>query len=103
MACVNQNTANGQSKAVDALKDKVICEYKELLKYLERGHRYDYQLILEEISLIELLEENEVNRSEFVEQFYLNNKWQITLFKHQVVLEMNVSILLTNKLILHNF
>ena len=47
MACVNQNTANGQSKAVDALKDKVICEYKELLKYLERGHRYDYQLILE--------------------------------------------------------
>lgn len=61
-------------------KDKVICEYKELLKYLERGHRYDYQLILEEISLIELLEENEVNRSEFVEQFYLNNKWQITLF-----------------------
>ena len=75
MACVNQNTANGQSKAVDALKDKVICEYKELLKY-----RYDYQLILEEISLIELLEENEVNRSEFVEQFYLNNKWQITLF-----------------------
>jgi hypothetical protein len=63
---------------VDALKDKVICEYKELLKYLERGHRY--QLILEEISLIELLEENEVNRSEFVEQFYLNNKWQITLF-----------------------
>lgn len=80
MACVNQNTANGQSKAVDALKDKVICEYKELLKYLERGHRYDYQLILEEISLVELLEENEVNRSEFVEQFYLNNKWQITLF-----------------------
>lgn len=80
MACVNQSLGSGQKEVVDALKDKVICEYKELLKYIERGHRYDYQLILEEISLIELLEGNEINRSEFVEQFYLNHKWQIMLF-----------------------
>lgn len=80
MACVNQNTGSGPNVVVDALKEKVICEYKELFKYLERGHRYDYQLILEEISLIELLEKNKIDRSEFVEQLYLNHKWQITLF-----------------------
>ena len=38
MACVNQNTANGQSKAVDALKDKVICEYKEHSKVFPYHH-----------------------------------------------------------------
>lgn len=80
MACVNQNIESGPNGAVDALKKKVICEYQDVLKYLERGHRYDHQLILEEISLIELLEGGELNRSEFVEQFYLNHKWQIIVF-----------------------
>ena len=80
MDCVNPSLESGQKEVVDALKKKVICEYTDLLRYIERGHRYDYQLILEQISLIGLLEDNEVNRSEFVEQFYLNHKWQITLF-----------------------
>lgn len=62
--------------AVDALKRKVICEFQNLLNALEKGHKKDYEFILEEISLIELLEHSQISRSEFLEQFYLNNKWE---------------------------
>lgn len=61
---------------VVALKDKVICEFDTLLKSLQKGYRYDYQFILEEISLIDLFLDGEFGKSEFVKQFYLNNKWQ---------------------------
>jgi hypothetical protein len=66
---------------VSNLKEKVICEYQDLLHSLKKGYRLDYQLILEEISLIELLENKEMDdkKSMFISQFYLNNKWQITL------------------------
>lgn len=66
---------------VSNLKKKVICEYQDLLHSLKKGYRLDYQLILEEISLIELLENKEMDdkKSMFISQFYFNNKWQITL------------------------
>jgi hypothetical protein len=65
---------------VDALKDKVICEFQDLLAWLAKGYNKDYQFILEEISLIGLIEDNELKSSFFITQFYLNNKWQITQF-----------------------
>lgn len=61
---------------VAALKDKVICEFDTLLKSLQKGRRYNYQFILEEISLIDLLLDGGFGKSEFVKQYYLNNKWQ---------------------------
>lgn len=61
---------------VDALKDKAACEFEALLKSIEKGRRQDYQFILEEISLIDLLLDGGFEKSEFVKQFYLNNKWQ---------------------------
>lgn len=76
MDCVNQNLSEHLLMGVAALKDKVSCEFDNLLKSLEKGHRYNYQFILEEISLIDLLLEGEFDKSEFVKQFYLNNKWQ---------------------------
>lgn len=84
MDCVNLNLDNLPTTDVDVinnLKKKVICEYQNLLKMIEKGYRLDYEFILEEVSLIGLLEDQELdNRSSlFISQFYLNNKWEITL------------------------
>jgi hypothetical protein len=48
---------------------------------IEKGYRLDYNFIFEEISLIDLLENYDLDSktSLFVSQFYLNNKWEITL------------------------
>lgn len=66
--------------AVNKLKKKIICEFQELLKITGRGHKPDYQFILEEISLVGLSSEDLLGDREliFIIQFYLNNKWQIT-------------------------
>lgn len=63
-----------QSKDVDALKQKVICEFEKFLKKLRKGYKNNYEFILEEISLIEIL--NDLDNAEFFKQFYLNNTWQ---------------------------
>lgn len=84
MDCVNLNTSNlhqGDVDAVNDLKKKVIHEYYTLLSYIEKGYRLDYQFILEEINLIEMLQDADMHSypSLFVLQFYLNNKWETTL------------------------
>lgn len=65
-------------KDVDALRTelklKVICEFKELLKQLSRGKKPDYELILEEISFIDIA--HEIENSSLALQYYINNKWQ---------------------------
>ena len=67
---------------VDAIKEKVIKEYISLLCELRKGYRPDYEFILEEISFIELIQNNELdnNLSLTALQYYLNNKWQIIQF-----------------------
>lgn len=84
MGYVNQNLGSlpiMDADAVNNLKLKVICEYQNLLKMIEKGYRLDYNFIFEEISLIDLLENYDLDQktSLFVSQFYLNNKWEITL------------------------
>lgn len=71
MVCVNKQQQY-PNKDADALKKKVILEFKQLLKKLGKGYKCDYEFILEKISLIELYDE----QTEFVKQFYLNNTWQ---------------------------
>lgn len=68
--------------AVDKLKIKVIHEFYKLLCLTEKGHKPNYQFILEEISLIGLSSENLLDKYKliFMLQFYLNNKWQIQTF-----------------------
>ena len=58
---------------VDALKYKVISEFKQLLKKIRKGYRPEYEFILQEISLIELWQ---LDNTDFFKQFYLNNAWQ---------------------------
>ena len=58
---------------VDVLKQKVITEFKQLLKKIRKGYRPDYEFILQEISLIELWQ---LDNTDFFKQFYLNNAWQ---------------------------
>ncbi len=58
---------------VDALKQKVISEFKQLLKKIRKGYRPEYEFILQEISLIELWQ---LDNTDFFKQFYLNNAWQ---------------------------
>lgn len=59
---------------VDALKNKVIDEYKEFICKVNQGYRPDYEFILEEISFINDMDDLD---SESMLQYYLNNKWRI--------------------------
>ena len=56
---------------IDLLKDKIICEYKQIVSELEAGHRPNLEFLLEEISAVDL--ENELDNREFIIQYYLNN------------------------------
>ena len=56
---------------IDLLKDKIICEYKQIISELEKGRRPNLEFLLEEISAVDL--ENELDNREFIIQYYLNN------------------------------
>lgn len=66
--------------AVNKLKKKVSEEFYKLLCKVKKGYKPDYEFILEEISFIELIQNNEIDDklSLTALQYYLNNKWQIT-------------------------
>ena len=56
---------------IENLKNKVSCEFLDLLTQVERGYRPDYEFILEEISLLEIY--NKIDNKDFILQYYLNN------------------------------
>lgn len=56
-------------KDVDALKDKVIKEFHDFICQLQKGHTPNQEFILEEISLIDLIDYNSLS----VLQYYANN------------------------------
>lgn len=68
--------------AVNKLKKKIIKEFELLLCLTEKGHKPDYEFILEEISLVDLNSRYELDLEKlvFYLQFYLNNKWQIKTY-----------------------
>lgn len=76
MDCVNRTQKVFLNRDVDALKQKVINEFNFLLKRIRKGYRPDYEFILQEISFIELLENQNLDNTDFIKQFYLNNAWQ---------------------------
>lgn len=63
---------------VDALKKKTISEFNNLLCEIKKGYKLNYEFILEEISFIDLIENNKIDKklSLIALQYYLNNKWQ---------------------------
>lgn len=65
--------------ALNKLKEKVIYEFRTLLTKIKKGYKLDYEFILEEISFINLIKDNEIDDklSLIALQYYLNNKWQI--------------------------
>ncbi len=65
--------------ALGKLKKKVSEEFFNLLCKIQKGYKLDYEFILEEISLIELIQNNELDYKSCLTalQYYLNNKWQI--------------------------
>lgn len=64
--------------ALNNLKRKVICEFTSLVKKVRKGYKLDYEFILEEISFIELIQDNKIDDKLALSalQYYLNNKWQ---------------------------
>lgn len=64
---------------VSNLKKKVTEEFYTLLCKASKGYKLDYQFLLEEISFIDLIQNNELDYklSLTALQYYLNNKWQI--------------------------
>ena len=65
--------------AINKLKKKVSEEFYTLICKVKKGYKPDYQFILEEISLIELILNSELDDKYSLTalQYYLNNKWQI--------------------------
>lgn len=63
---------------VDALKGKVAKEFTMLLCEIRKGYKPNYEFVLEEISFIDLIQHNEIDKklSLIALQYYLNNKWQ---------------------------
>lgn len=76
MDYVNKIPNSYLNQDVDALKQKVVSEFQQLLKQVRKGYKPDYEFILQEISLIELWQ---LDNTDFYKQFYLNNAWQ-TIF-----------------------
>ena len=74
------NCYNIDSDAIKKLKERVISYFNKLLCLTEKGHKPNYEFILEIISLIDLYEHKLVDKDKllFVIQYYLNNKWQKT-------------------------
>lgn len=68
--------------ALNNLKKKVAQEFLDLLCKVKKGYYVDYEFILEEISFIDLIQENELDDklSLTALQYYLNNKWQINQY-----------------------
>lgn len=68
--------------ALNKLKKKVSKEFYKLMCRVRKGYKLDYEFILEEISFIELIQNNEIDNklSLTALQYYLNNKWQIIQF-----------------------
>lgn len=65
--------------ALNKLKRKVSEEFNTLLCRVQKGYRPDYEFILEEISFIDLIQNDELDSELLLTalQYYLNNKWQI--------------------------
>lgn len=78
MECVVIMNTKLITQDVDALKQKVISEFTKLLCEIRKGYKLDYEFILEEISLIDTIENKNLDDrlSLIALQYYLNNKWQ---------------------------
>lgn len=70
---------NVDSNIIGELKSKVICEFTQLLKRIEKGYKLDYNFLLDEIMLINLVEDNEIslNDTMFYLEFYKENKFNL--------------------------
>ena len=49
--------------ALNELKKKVIQEFNALLSRVRKGYKLDYNFLLEEISFIELIQNNELDNN----------------------------------------
>ena len=65
--------------ALNKLKKKVSKEFYKLMCQVRKGYKLDYEFILEEISFIELIQNNKIDNklSLTALQYYLNNEWQM--------------------------
>ena len=65
--------------ALNKLKKKVSEEFNNLICKAKKGYKLYYEFILEEISFIDLIQNNEIDDklSSIALQYYINNKWQI--------------------------
>lgn len=68
------------TKDLDKLEKKVIEEFTTLLCKISKGYKYDYDFIMQEIAIIELIIDGDLTDklSLTALQYYLNNKWQMT-------------------------
>lgn len=61
------------------LKKKVTEEFLTLFCKVRKGYKVNYEILLEEISFINLIDEDQILDEQFevAIQYYLNNKWQV--------------------------
>lgn len=60
---------------VDALKLKIIQDFSKFLCEVRKGYKPNYDFILEEISLVDILQNCDSDKTFLITlQYYLNNK-----------------------------
>lgn len=61
---------------VDALKKQVICDFQDLLHLIQRGHRPDYEQIIQKISLIDIAENyGGMKKLDYYTTYYNSLQW----------------------------
>ena len=69
-SCDNILELDDNASLIDNLKNKISCEFMNLLIEIERGYRPCYDDILNEISLLDVYEY--LDKKDFILQYYLN-------------------------------
>lgn len=68
------NLCEENNNNMHKLKNKISCEFMDLLLQVEKGYQPDYEFIMDEICLLDIYDK--IDRKDFILQYYLNNPWK---------------------------
>lgn len=77
-----EDLAHNKGNEPHMLKHKFLEELNMFITQLEKGKRLDYNFLMEEMTLIEIAEDENLDdelKNLFILEYYLNNPWLTTL------------------------
>lgn len=69
-----------ECEEVKRLKEQIICDFQDFLHYVERGRYFDYEQILEKISLVDISENlGGMEKLDYYVTYYNKLRWLTTI------------------------